>query len=234
MRYKPLNAVAIMMYLICAVATVCLIIPIFDNEIYRHIDKLITGLIVFVFGFVASRLLCIESKENAPKIMKRTVIWLLLVYLLILIDYTLISGSYGRSISNIFWADRATIQHYFENKTNYIPFETINLFLGSSKLQTYVVVENICGNLFALMPFSLLAPYLFKKLKKTGRFFIFAAVFSFSIELLQIVFLTGAADIDDFILNVTGAMIAYGVLKIPFVYKIANKFIFGEANENKG
>ncbi len=231
LRNKPLNAVATVLYLICAVATVCLIIPMFDQEIYRHSEKLVTGLIVFAFGFIASKLMCIENREKAPKIMKRTVIWLTAVYLFVLIDYTLISGSFGRNISNIFWADKVTIQNYFTNKINIIPFATVKLFLKSD-LQRYVIIENILGNLFVLMPFALMMPYLFKKLNNTCRFFIFAVALSFGIELLQIVFLTGVADIDDFILNVSGAMVAYAVLKITFVNRLINKLIFGEANEN--
>ncbi len=233
MKHKPLSAVSAVLYLICAVATVCLIIPIFDNEIYLHREKLATGLIVFVFGFISSKLLCIENREKAPKIMKRTVIWLTAVYLLIIIDYTLLSGSFGRNISNVFWADEATIQRYFSQKTNFIPFDTIKLFFNSN-LQGYVVMENILGNLFVLMPFAVLLPFLFKGINSTLRVMLLVSAISFCIEGLQIVFLTGAADIDDFILNVSGAMLAYGVYKIPLFNRFINKFIFGEANENQG
>ena len=52
------------------------------------------------------------------------------------------------------------------------------------------------------------------------------------IEVLQLVFLTGSADIDDFILNVGGAMAAYGILNIDKVKRGINKILFGEINEN--
>ncbi len=234
MRHKPLNAVAIVFYLVCAVATVCLIIPIFDKTVYLHREKLLTGIIVFVFGFFASKILCIENSEKSKRIMKATSIFLFLMYMFIVIDYTLISGSFGRDISNVFWADKNTVKEYFSEKTNLVPFATVRLFLKAyrdSNLQTYVIVENILGNLFVLMPFAVFVPFLFKKIDVPWKFLIFVAALSFTIEGLQIIFLTGSADIDDFILNVSGAMIAYGIFTIPAVKRFINKFIFGEANE---
>lgn len=235
MQRKPLNAVAIVLYLVCAMATVCLIIPIFINQTYSHTEKFITGIIVFVLGFIASKILCFENKEKAPKIMKKTAIWLFCIYTFIVIDYTLISDSFGRNISNIFWADKATVFDYFSNKTNIIPFATVRLFLNAyrdANLQGYVVVENILGNLFVLMPFAVFVPYLFKRVNTFLKFSIIISLISLSIEFLQIVFLTGSADIDDFILNVSGAVIAYGISKFSTVKRFINKFIFGEAYEN--
>ena len=39
-------------------------------------------------------------------------------------------------------------------------------------------------------------------------------------EISQMILLTGAADIDDLILNVLGAMVAFGLLKTKYVDKI--------------
>ncbi len=234
MQKKQLNAVAVMLYLICAVATVCLIIPIFTKIKYEHSEKIITGILVFLLGFAASKVLCLANKELSVKIMRLTAVGMFSVYVFIVVDYTLISDSFGRSISNIFWADGNTINEYLSQKINLIPFATVRLFINaykSANLQTYVVLENIFGNLFVLMPFAVFVPFLFKWVNTTSRFLMVMSVFVFCIEVLQIVFLTGSADIDDFILNVSGAMAAYFILKIPMIKRFINKFIFGEINE---
>ena len=56
-----------------------------------------------------------------------------------------------------------------------------------------------------------------------------------AVELLQLLLLTGASDIDDVILNVTGAMCFYAVLRIKKVSRIISKFTFGvwKTVENK-
>ena len=150
------------------------------------------------------------------------------------IDFTLINNSFGRSISNIFLADKATVSDYLANKINLVPFATVKLFVNAyreSKLETLVVLENIFGNLVAFMPFAFFVPNIFKKVNSTLKFFVCISVCVLIIELLQIVFLTGSADIDDFILNASGAMAAYGILNISKIKYGINNFLFGERDE---
>lgn len=235
MKHKPLNAVALVLYLIGFIAVVCLIIPVFTKTSHTHSEKFITGVLVFLINFTASKILCIFYKEKAKKIMKITVVYLFCVYTFIVIDYTLISDSFGRNISNIFFADKTTVNEYFSQKVNLVPFATVKLFINAyrdANLQTYVIIENILGNIFVLMPFALFIPFLFKKIDNGWRFFVVMLAFVLVIECLQIGFLTGSADIDDFILNTIGAMLAYFVFKIPKINSFINNFIFGELNEN--
>ena len=44
------------------------------------------------------------------------------------------------------------------------------------------------------------------------------------IELLQLLLLTGSSDIDDVILNVSGAMLFYALLRIPAVSRFLTRF----------
>ena len=132
-------------------------------------------------------------------------------------------------------ADGEQVSEYFVNKTNIIPFDTVKLFINAFKqgsLEPYVVLENILGNFFVFMPFALLTPNVFSRINSAVKFLLFISLFVIIIEVLQIVFLTGSADIDDFILNVGGAMVAYGILKIPYIQKTVNKVISGDNNEN--
>ena len=170
-------------------------------------------------------------------IVKSILICLFLLYTLMVIDFTLINDNFGRSISNIFLEDKSTVNEYFSQKINLVPFATVKLFINAYKgdnLETLVVLENIFGNFFVMMPFALFVPNIFKKINTVLKFLICISVCVLIIEVLQIVFLTGSADIDDFVLNVGGAMLAYGVLNVARVKCTVNKFLFGERDETKG
>ena len=232
MKSKYLNAVSAVMYFICAVATVCLILPAFTDFHCSHSEKFVTGLIIFVLGFTASKFRCLaSSSEKAVLIMKKTLIWLFAVYIFIVIDFTLISDSFGRNISNIFMLDSEQLRLYVSQKVNFIPFKTVKLFISaynSGVLKPYIVLENILGNIFVFMPFALFLPIVFTRIDSVVKFLICISVSVVVIELLQLLFLTGSADIDDFILNVSGAASAYGILKIRGVKRAVNTFIFGK------
>lgn len=174
---------------------------------------------------------------NRSFVLKSIVICLFLLYTLMVIDFTLINDSFGRSLSNIFLADKAVIKEHLAQKINLIPFATVKLFINAYKesvLETRSVIENILGNLFVFMPFAFFVPNIFKGINSLLKFLLVISIAVIVIECLQIVFLTGSADIDDFILNVSGAAIAYGVLSIRKIKGLINKFMLGETNESKG
>ena len=175
---------------------------------------------------------------NRSSVSRIILILLFVIYTLTVIDFTLINDNFGRSVSsNIFSADRSTVNEYISQKINLVPFATVRLFINAYKdahLEPHIVVENIFGNFFVFMPFAFFLPNIFKRINSFWKFFAYISAAVLIIEVLQIVFLTGSADIDDFILNVAGASVAYGVLNIPKIKRAVNKFLFGEFNEIKG
>lgn len=229
MRLQSLKVVSIIMYFICALATVMLIIPSFIATRLSHSEKFIITAIIFVLGYMASRLLCIGATiKRAQKIMKINFACLFLIYVIVVIDFTLISESFGRNISNIFLLSKSEIKEYLTDNTNLVPFGTIRLYINAYRadnIEHYIVFENLIGNFFVFMPFAF---FLTIVLEKANNSIVFLCVISATviiIELLQIVFLTGSADIDDFILNVAGAMAMFGVLKIKAVRRFADKIV---------
>ena len=223
MKWQSLRVVSIIMYILCAMATVMLIMPSFTAVRLSHGEKFLTAVIIFAFGYMASRLLCIGATTDvAARIMKANFIWLFLIYV--------ISESFGRNISNIFPLSKPQIKEYITENTNVVPFGTVRLYINAYKadnIEHYIVFENLIGNFFVFMPFAFFLPIICDKVNSA---LVFAGLISATviiIELLQIVFLTGSADIDDFILNVAGAMAAFGILKIKavkrFVRKIARR-----------
>lgn len=227
MKMRALRVVSIIMYFLCALATAMLIIPSFTASRLSHSEKFITTVIIFAFGYMASRLLCIGAKSRvAERIMKINFIWLFVIYAVVVIDFTLISESFGRNISNIFLLSESDVKEYIAENTNIVPFGTIKLYINAYKadnIERYIVFENLLGNLLVFMPFALFLPII---CKKTNSALVFLGVISATviiIELLQIVFLTGSADIDDFILNVAGAMAAFGILRIKAVKRFVDR-----------
>ena len=100
-------------------------------------------------------------------VVKSILVCLFLLYTLAVIDFTLINDNFGRSISNIFLADKQAVNEYLSQKINLIPFATVKLFINAYKdanLETFVVFENILGNLFVFMPFAFFVPSIFKKI----------------------------------------------------------------------
>ncbi|MGE7768289.1 VanZ family protein [Peribacillus sp. NPDC096540] len=61
---------------------------------------------------------------------------------------------------------------------------------------------------------------LIKRINKVSIFSIAMIILLFVIEVIQIVIRRGSFDIDDFILNMLGALIGFGLSKMKFVQKL--------------
>ena len=81
------------------------------------------------------------------------------------------------------------------------------------------VVTNIGGNILALMPLGVLLPLVFPKTRMLPTYTLIVTLLILFIELVQFFFGVGKMDIDDFILNIFGALIAFGLFKLVLKYK---------------
>lgn len=146
---------------------------------------------------------------------QRLIIWLFLdVYILLLVNFTLIDDTFGRNIFNIQNLNFDSLANYIDTSLNLTPFATIKLYINglkSGNISLGYFFINIFGNFLMLMPLSFFVPTLIEKINKFYKFLIFVILFAICIELLQILFLTGSCDIDDVILNVLGASISYPI-----------------------
>lgn len=141
-----------------------------------------------------------------------------LFYLIVLVSL-LFLGSRG-----FFGSDLSLIE-YIYNSSNFIPFKTISIYItamfnGSMNLD--IPIKNLFGNFMMFLPMGIFLPYFTKKLNKWSRFIIFMIIVLFVIEVLQVVTRLGSFDIDDFILNMVGALIGFGIWNTKFV-KMLNK-----------
>lgn len=93
---------------------------------------------------------------------------------------------------------------------NLIPFATIAWLLATKSL-AYAAAQ-IVGNLLLLAPIGLLGPTALPALNRWWRIALATALLAAAIEVTQWLLLSGRhADIDDVILNVTGALLAYSL-----------------------
>lgn len=102
-----------------------------------------------------------------------------------------------------------------------IPFDTIDEYLIVITYSKIDFVTNILGNILLFCPYGFLG-ILYPKLNKFIWLFLTFFIVINVIEFSQYYFKRGFADVDDIILNTTGAIIGF------FVYKI---FFFGESKD---
>ena len=142
---------------------------------------------------------------------------MLLAYLVILLRFILFKDSYEylyQHFSNGFsW-------HLIEKKyrtANFTPFATIYYYLtGQDTTGTW---SNLLGNIVLFIPFGLIIPILFPKIKQLTQIFLAAFLTSLFFEMLQLLIALGTFDIDDCILNSVGAMMGF------LIYSIGKKHI---------
>jgi len=111
----------------------------------------------------------------------------------------------------------STYELYFRYSTNFIPFKTIFGYIGNAlqnpswlRLSTL----NILGNLVLFLPMGAFLPCLCRRFDRLWKTTLAVAAMVVCAEGLQMLLLVGILDVDDFILNVPGAAIGYGLTKI--------------------
>ena len=154
-----------------------------------------------------------EKEEPPRKIMRRALFVIFAIYLLLLVNFTIFDGHFGRAPSD----GRAALSlaDYFKEKGNILPFKMIinqtrGLINGTYALRHYVV--NIAGNLAAFAPFALFLPLLFKRCRRPAVFFAAVTAAILLVEACQLLTRTGSFDVDDYILNMLGVAAAYALL----------------------
>jgi len=91
--------------------------------------------------------------------------------------------------------------------------ERINMqpFLMFKQFQ--IASTQVIGNLVMLLPLGIYIPLLFPKLSGFFRVFLICLLVSISIELMQLITSVRSTDIDDVILNTSGAVVGYVIYK---------------------
>jgi len=102
---------------------------------------------------------------------------------------------------------------------NLIPFRTLAIYWNN--LGSEFWLRNLFGNVLLLLPLGLLGPIALPALDRWWRVALVALLFSATIELIQLAVPDRSADIDDVIVNVTGALVGYALLATLRVFRTA-------------
>ena len=106
---------------------------------------------------------------------------------------------------------------------NLVPFATVKLFLNAiqGSFSDYTVkhsIINLAGNVVMFIPLGFFIPSVSKKYSSFTKCISASAVTILIVEIVQLFTLLGSCDIDDFILNITGVIIGYGIYKGGYSY----------------
>ena len=109
------------------------------------------------------------------------------------------------------------------SSVNISPLKTILLYYTAYERHTLPIkniILNMIGNIMLFMPFGYFVYVLCKPMRSFQSYFFFFLFMIVGVEVIQYIWKVGSADIDDIILNMSGVLILYIVLKIPFVKKL--------------
>lgn len=113
------------------------------------------------------------------------------------------------------WQHPYDIVQRFHAGGNITPFKEITRELKYSTNLLGFPPDNLLGNIEAFIPLGIMAPMIFRYLRGTWLgLFLLAFLLSASFEVTQLVLSIGTFDVDDVILNVTGALIGYTVFRL--------------------
>ena len=113
---------------------------------------------------------------------------------------------------------------YFRQFTNFIPFKTIIEYIqrynnGFRNLS----ILNLLGNFVLFLPMGALLPCVIRKLDRFWKVTLTVLGMVVMVEIVQGILRVGSVDIDDVLFNVVGAMIGYGLIRLPFIYNFFKK-----------
>ena len=223
---KKISLMASMVLYLIAIIILIYYFSLEFNELLRlsptgRIVLLLSGCLFMYFGgLVLTKYI---DKKYKNKVLKINIgIWFIL-YIILLSTLTLFDDYFFRGNFNILNWNSELFKNYMSNSFNLIPFKTIFGYITkfiSGDIAPYIFIYNILGNAVALMPFAFFLPILFEKQKKLKNFLLTMICIVVGIELLQFITMSGCCDIDDVILNVVGALVMFGILRIKSINQL--------------
>lgn len=129
---------------------------------------------------------------------RQRAMWALLLYYLAILSVLLFFGG-------LFHIDRG-----WGGTVNLKPLHTIRSYLiYYERTGSWVSIANLLGNVVITIPLGMLLPMMFPRLRRFWLTLPLCALFAVGVEYIQWRTATGAADVDDSILNFAGAFLGY-------------------------
>ncbi len=174
------------------------------REEYRHAGSkrlllfLIT-LVVLYAWFIIS--VYIWKQQHLPQMLVQSSFFVYVFMVLTLTGYFILF----RELSAHGWWQNMQVRIRREDHVNLTAFKIFKIYEPSDR--------QIVGNLIMLFPLGIYLPLLNKRLNNFFLFLLVSLVVACSIELFQLATKFRSADVDDVILNATGAVVGFIVFK---------------------
>lgn len=134
---------------------------------------------------------------------RRAALWVLFLYYLAIVSVLLFFGG-------LFHLDRG-----WGGTVNLTPFHTIHSYIRFyQNTGSWVSLSNLWGNVVILLPLGGFLPLLLRPMRHFWIGLPVLALTAVGVEYLQWLTATGTADVDDSILNFSGAVLGYIVVRI--------------------
>ena len=186
------------------------------------------GFAIPIFLIIATMIVEIKKSKDIKEKNQIRNFWLkilFIIYLLLLITILFLKNEYRMGE----FEDINTFSNEHFETINIIPFATIIGYISGllfEDININIVVINLATNLLIFAPMGFFIPILFdKKVKNIKQFGMVIVLITILVEILQFITYSGSTDIDDIILNTTGAIIIYMLMKTKFVKNLLNKVI---------
>lgn len=183
----------------------CLLMPIIIICFSLMISCFRTDYIFIGSIFLLIAYLLFIKKENNQKL-KKEITWILFILYIIFLLSTIV---YTKLTTGAIYPE-------LNIKSNLVPFtsiiETITLLLTKTQ-GFYYIFDYLILDIILFIPLGLFLPILFPKTKKIKNFILICLTISIIKELFQLLLNVGMFNIDDIILNLSGAIISYTIFK---------------------
>ena len=170
-----------------------------------------------------------DSHEERRRVVRVSFFALFLFYCAVLLGALIIS----RVDYLTFAQTKANYWKNFDLMTNFHPLETVRLYINAIKYD-YIGMEiplsNLLGNAMLFMPMAVFLPCLFQSMQKLWLFALVMALLLVTVEALQLLLACGSCDVDDILLNLSGTLILFGILKVPAIQRLLKRmYLFEKA-----
>ena len=220
--------ISIIIYIVSFIL-ICLYLYIdFFNVIKNPIIKLILLLIICILTYFGGLFLIKYNKKYKYTINKINILIWFILYVIFLLRITLFDSFFNRRNILFIGNNKIIFRDYMNYVINLIPFRVIVSFIIDfiNKAVSFdKFIYNLLGNFIAFTPFAFFLPKLFKKVNNTKTFIIAMLIIVSIIELTQFITLTGTFDIDDYILNISGAYLMFKLLNKDKIKNHLNIYI---------
>lgn len=125
---------------------------------------------------------------------------LFVVYVMSMLYFLLFAEGFGRMEARTTYTYNL---EFFKEIKRYIKWAAV------SENGRHHMMLNVWGNIICFVPFGFLIPIILKKARSGVKIFIMTFLFSFTVEIIQLLLRVGSFDVDDLVLNTLGGVIGY-------------------------